>query len=454
MLPYPDHVFHWGMLLPSEPILTRLFDSHVYACIKGRGQHKMIRDMSRDIYMAGNKALYYLSADVSKMYASIPLSIPKKHLRRKIKDPLLLQHFDTIIDSSIGTPMGCSDCGEPTGIPIGLKISTILANISLAYFDHDCRTCFRISEDPALLDALSAQYISEKFLSAKSDADLEELSRGVAHLKAKFLRYVNDGIHYYYRFMDNIYILHEDKTFLHLLLDWIALYMSSELHLTINPKWQVGSLIDGVSVVGYRIFSDGHIRVKKDLKDKAIRKILKGRRLGLTDEQIRKAVSSNIGHLTHANSINLLKTYRMETKKRLGKIISNRKSRCPFKDMEYSQKRLMAKVLYNPDTSGNEEDYLMELRDYEIVDSIKDFNDNGTPKQCMVIRYQWLGANMTYKDRGHEITLERGQEYYSFSESKILREQAETEFDKEDLPAQTVIKIDTSKRNKTFYKFT
>lgn len=61
---------------------------------------------------------------------------------------------------------------------------------------------------------------------------------------------------------------------------------------------------------------------------------------------------------------------------------------------------------------------------------------------------------MTYKDRGHDITLEHGKEYYSFSESKILREQAEQEFDKEDLPAQTVIKIDTSKRNKTFYKFT
>lgn len=52
--------------------------------------------------------------------------------------------------------------------------------------------------------------------------------------------------------------------------------------------------------------------------------------------------------------------------------------------MEYSQKRLMAKVLYNPDISGKEGDYLMELRDYEVVDSIKDFNDDGSPKQCMV----------------------------------------------------------------------
>ena len=456
MLPYPDHVFHWAMLLKSEPILARALDGHSYASIPGRGQHLMVHTISNDIFNAGDKIQFFLNGDVSKMYASIPVRIPKAHIRRKIKDPRLLRHFDTVIESSIGTPMGTNDHGEDTGVPIGLKISTVIANMALCYFDHDVRRCFGIAENDVLMDFLAGQYVSEKFVSARNESDLKELSKGVQYLSEKFKGYVREGIKYYYRFMDNFVVLHEDKTFLHILLDWMALYLSSELRLTLNPKWQVGNLIDGLPIVGYRIFADGHIRVAKKNKIKAIRHIRKGFKLGLSQKEVRQHCSSFIGTIKHANSINLLRKYNMETKKeRLGAKINRRRSQCPF-EMSHDQQRRFEAILFYPD-SGAEDDYLMELRDFVVQDSIKEFYDEEKtkPKPCLAIRYEWQGKTLTYRDdKGREVVIEKGKEYYSFTGSKILIEQAQTEFTREDLPAPTVISVQSNKRNKKFYKFT
>ena len=90
MLPYPDHVFDWAILLPTEPILNRTLFEHSYACVKGRGQHLMIKTISQDI-RNNAKLIYYANLDVSKMYASIPLWLPKRNFRRKFKDPKLLR---------------------------------------------------------------------------------------------------------------------------------------------------------------------------------------------------------------------------------------------------------------------------------------------------------------------------------------------------------------------------
>lgn len=454
MLPYPDHVFDWAILIPTEPILNRTMFERSYACVKGRGQHLMIKTISSDI--RNNAGLmYYANLDVSKMYASVPLWLPKRNLRRKIKDPKLLHHFDTIIDSSIGTPMGRSDGSEHTGVPIGLKISTIIANMSLCYLDHDCKVCFRLSEQPALADVFAGQYVSEKLLTARTEDDARELAKGVEYLNAKFRRYLAEGVQFYYRFMDNIVVLHEDKTFLHLLVEWIGWYMAAELHLTMNPKWQVGSLIDGLNIVGYRIFADGHIRVRREIREKIKKKIRRGKKMGLTDKQIFRATSSILGSMMHADSINFMQKYHMETRERLGAKINRRKSQCPFEGMTHTQQRRFESLLFNPEEGGDENDKLMELRDFEVIDSIKEFYDDGKPKPCLAIRYEWQGETFEYADeRGRKVVVEKGKEYYSYTGSKVLIEQAQTEFSKEDLPAPTVIQIAVNKRNKKFYKFT
>lgn len=144
----------------------------------------------------------------------------------------------------------------------------------------------------------------------------------------------------------------------------------------------------------------------------------------------------------------------METK-RLGAKIARKRSKCPF-DMDIELKRRFETLLWYQG-SGPEEDYLMELRDYKIQDSTKEFYDKERtqPKPCLVIRYLWLGKTLTYVDAdGNEMTIEHGQEYYSFTGSMILIDQAQRDFSKEDLPAQTVISVQANKQNKKFYKFT
>ena len=455
MLEYHEHVFDWGILLPSEPILNRAIDSHSYACIKGRGQHQMIHAMSNAIYQSKGRLRYALTMDVSKMYANIPLWLPKRNIRKKIKDPLLLHHFDEIIDSSIGTPMGNGDSDNPTGVAIGLKISTMIANMSLCYFDYDMRGLFRIAEDRELLEKYATDYVERKRRTARTKDDFIELHKGDDYLKDLFRGYVKGGIRYIYRFMDNVFVLHEDKTFLHMLLEWSGLYLSSELHLPLNPKWQVVHLKDGLHVTGYRIYEDGHIRVGKESKTKAIRKILNGRKMGLFDEQIRRACSSYIGSWTHADAINLTRKYNMEKKPRLGAAINKRKSLCPFEDMGHSQQRRFEAILYDPDGGMPEESRMMELQDVCIIPSIKETNDDGSPKDCLAIRFIWQGDVIEYQDeRDKTVRIERDKEYFSYTGSKVLIEQVRTEFTKEDLPAPTVIQIAVNKRNKKFYKFT
>ena len=453
MLEYPEHVFDWGILIPSEPILNRAIDGHSYACIKGRGQHMMLRNLAYKV-KTNPKIQFVLTADVSKMYASIPLWLPKKNIRKKIKDPKLLFHFDQIIDSSIGTPMGNNNPDNPTGVPIGLKISTMIANMSLCYFGHDCRKLFGVGDDSILLDKMAGEYISRKFVSARTKDDLNELSKGVQYLSEKFKGYVRGGVDVYL-FMDNVFIPHEDKTFLHMMVDWIGLYWASELHLTINPKWQVVNLNDGLPIVGYRLYADGHIRAGKESKQKGIRKIRRGRKMGLSNEQVRRACSSHLGTWVHADSKNLIRKYHMEKRERLGAKINRRKSLCPFEGMVHDQQRKFEAVLFDPETMTNEESRLMDLLDFAVIPSIKEMNDDGTPKPCLAIRYIWQGEPVEYEDdKGKMMRLEKGQEYFSYTGSKVLIEQTQTEFSKEDLPSPTVIKITINKRKKKFYKFT
>lgn len=456
MLPFPDHVFHWAMLLPTEYKLDRAYHPNTYASITGRGQHKMVHDISRDIKASKGDLTHYLSIDAAKMYASIPHSLVKGNLRRKIKDPKLLRMFDTIIESAIGTPMGKPGANEPTGVPIGLKISTIIANMSFLYFDHDLRRCFCLSENKAAACFWANEYARQFIGSAKYPEDFEDIAKGEDFLRERFLDYLTKGIRKMYRFMDNVVVLHHDRVFLHVLLDMIGLYMGGEMHMELNAKWNVGALRDGLNIVGYRIFEDGHVRVMRELKAKIVRKIRKGRKLGLSDRQIRIATSSLLGQMKHADSINFFRTYNMDSKReRLGDKISRRKSQCPFTGISHNAQRRFEALLYNPESGEPEENYEMELLDYEVIDSIKEFYDDGRPKPCLAIRFRWNGATVkTESSDGKERVIENGEEYYSYTGSKILIEQAQTEFSKEDLPAPTVIRVEINKNKKKFYKFT
>lgn len=100
------------------PLLTKKIAPVCFSSMKGRGQMgccKRVRRLVRK-YRDG----YYLKVDVKKYYPSIDHTLLKAELRRYIKDRSLLRFLDKLIDH------------HSPGIPIGLSVSSLLANVYLS----------------------------------------------------------------------------------------------------------------------------------------------------------------------------------------------------------------------------------------------------------------------------------------------------------------------------------
>ena len=162
--------------------------------------------------------------------------------------------------------------------------------------------------------------------------------------------------------------------------------------------------------------------------------------------------------------------------KSLGKIIKSRRVRAPWSDMNGNQKVKFSSVI----TKEDEDKKKILLLDYKIVDSkidkekvlVQVENSDGQQETvektranaALAIRFKKIlrtfeqGGEETYvfekrKDE-HGNPTERDAEYYSFTGSKILIDQARNDFTIEDLPCPTVIQQFTGKNGQTFVKFT
>lgn len=126
--------------------------------------------------LRSNRGMYCLKIDIKKYYPSIDNSILKQTIRKKIKDHDVLWLLDEIIDST-------------TGVPIGNYLSQYLGNLYLSYYDH---------------------WLKEKMK--------------IAH---------------YFRYCDDMIIMHHDKDFLQYLFVKIEHYLKKHLKLTVKANWQI-----------------------------------------------------------------------------------------------------------------------------------------------------------------------------------------------------------------------
>lgn len=157
------------------------------------------------------KPEYCLKLDIKKFYPSINHDILKNIIRKKIKDKDLLELLDHIIDSA-------------NGVPIGNYLSQYFGNLYLNQFDH---------------------WIKE-----------------------------NKHIKFYYRYCDDIVILHNDKQFLHELLLNINNYLNNNLKLTLKENYQIFPIEKrGIDFVGYRFFGN-YILLRKSIKNNMKKKII------------------------------------------------------------------------------------------------------------------------------------------------------------------------------------
>lgn len=235
---YPDRVVHHAIMQVLEPIWTNIFILDTYSSIKGRGIHFALKRLRNDLRKNHNTTKYCLKVDIKKFYPSIDNDILKKIVRKKIKDQDLLWLLDEIIDSE-------------KGVPIGNYLSQYFANLYLAYFDHDVKEIF--------------------------------------------------GVKHYYRYCDDIVILHESKKFLHGLLIQINNYLNEYLNLQLKRNYQVFPVEKrGIDFLGYVIYPT-HTLIRKSIKKDMIHK--------LDTSRCKKTAASYYGWLIHANAYNLRTKY-------------------------------------------------------------------------------------------------------------------------------------------------
>jgi len=235
-LPYfPDRIAHHAIMRVLEPIFVATYTADTYSCIKKRGIHAASFAL-RKALKDQSETLYCLKLDVKKFYPSIDHDVLKALLRRKFKDKDLLWLLDEIIDSA-------------PGLPIGNYLSQYLANFYLSYFDH------WIKED----------------------------------LRVK----------YYFRYADDLVILHRDKECLHQLLKLIKTYFKDRLKLEVKSNWQVFPVNSrGIDFVGYVHFHT-HVLLRKRIKQNFARMLKRNPN--------QASVSSYKGWLKHCHSKHLQK---------------------------------------------------------------------------------------------------------------------------------------------------
>lgn len=247
-LPYfPDRIIHHCIMQVMEQIWNNTLIADTYSSIKNRGIHKGVKRVKAALKDRKNTQ-YCLKMDVRKFYPSIDHAILKTIIRKKIKDPDLLWLLDEIIDSA-------------SGVPIGNYLSQYFGNLYLSGFDHWMKEVQRYK--------------------------------------------------YYFRYCDDIIVLHADKEHLHKLRVDVEMYLKTELNLTLKDNWQVFPVrIRGIDFLGYRFFHD-YTLLRKSIATNFKRQIatIKKRWKSMSVVSIVSGIMSYLGWMKYANCHNLRSAY-------------------------------------------------------------------------------------------------------------------------------------------------
>ena len=204
---YPDRIVHHALINYLEPLFVSVFTSDTYSCIKKRGVHKASYNLRKALKNVPDTK-YCLKLDIKKFYNSIDQKILKSLLRKKIKDVMLLNMLDEIIES------------YDEGLPLGSLLSQFLGNYYLTYFDH------WIKED----------------------------------LKIKN----------YFRYCDDCVILGDNKEDLHEVFLKVEKYLNN-LNLEVKGNWQIFPVEDrSIDFVGFRHYHT-HTLLRKTIKKNYIK---------------------------------------------------------------------------------------------------------------------------------------------------------------------------------------
>lgn len=472
--PVYDHHAEAAHILPYEQQVYDHISWKAPAVRPGLGTHAMMRFIRNELYAASQKELYYyILLDIHHYFPLMDHELLKRKISNKFKQSKLRNFIFRVIES------------YPQGAPLGIKLAQLFGMLYLADFDRKLERFFDIHKDPEKMAYWTQRYITEWILTAKSPDEERILSRGTQHLAQRFYHFATEGIRHSKRFVDNILVEHEDKAFLRITRDLIVMTLTRDYRARLNTDYNVRPTWMGIRLVGYTYFHD-HTEVEKTNKKNLARKVHRLRKKGFDEEQIRIRLASNFGFIKHADSINLIKSLGME--KSLGKIIRNRRLKPPFPGMSPNDKVPFSTLIVNnldKTGGGNLEDKKIFLLDYSVLDSkidketvmVQEADSSGiiqsirkeVPSKVLAIKFKKIIKTITttgpngeeqetyiFKKKVDEQgnPTESDAEYYSFSGSRIMIDQALHDFSPEDLPAPTVIQQKKGSDGKFYTKFT
>lgn len=248
-LPFKDRVLQHAVNSVVEPIFSKGFYEHSYACLVGKGAHKASKTLKKWIYNTRGKNMYYLKCDIAKYFDSINHTILIEILERKIKCKDTMELLKHIIEND-----------SKVGIPIGNLTSQTFANIYLNEFDNFIKHALKIK--------------------------------------------------YYIRYMDDFIILKESKEEIHIILKHIEEFLISRLGLRLNHKTRISKIYEGIDFVGYKHYINRvnlrrstWVRQKRNIK----RMFQKFEKNKISYEDVEKSLYSILGHIQHADAYMLNK---------------------------------------------------------------------------------------------------------------------------------------------------
>ncbi len=322
--PVHDHHAEAAHMRPYEQQVYDYISWRAPAVRPGLGTHAFMRFLRNDLYHSSQKEVYYsLTLDIHHYFPLMDHEVLKEKIANKFKKGKLRNFLFRMVDS------------YPQGAPLGIKLAQLFGMLYLAEFDRMAERFFDIPKNPEKMAYWTSRYITEWILTAKSPDEQHVLSRGSVFLAAQFEQYATNGLTHYFRFVDNIIILHGDKVFLRIVRELVIMYLSRDYRATVNNDYNVRPVWMGIRLCGYTFYHE-HLEISKRNKQELARKISRLAKLGFKEEAIRIRLASLLGYAKHADIINLLISLGME--KSLGKIIRNKRIKPPFAGMNPDQK--------------------------------------------------------------------------------------------------------------------
>ncbi len=218
---FRDRVVQWAIYLMFNPILEEHYIDDSYGCRTGKGTHRAIKRLQEWFTFAmqeqkrTGKRWYYLKFDISKYFYRVSHEVVMGVFEKYTNDARFLALMKRIIDGDVafGLPLGCSldDCLPEdrlfdVGMPIGNLTSQMVANMYLNELDQFCKNVL--------------------------------------------------GIDMFIRYMDDVIVVCDSVTQLHMWQAQIEAFLDSELRLQFNRKTAIRPVDHGVEFVGRRVYAD------------------------------------------------------------------------------------------------------------------------------------------------------------------------------------------------------